>query len=122
MRGGELAEGATEERVKALIRNVQRGGGQNGVGHGQLITISLVKEAERLGEAHIPWFQMRVAFRYLNDLIAAYGWRGERIQRRPRQPLPRLEHLRVGHGAPGARVATEAGGRRPRTEGGRRPA
>ena len=64
----------TEARVKALIRNVNSGGGQNGVGVTQLTSIDLVKEAERIGGAHIPRFQMRVGFRYLNDLIARFGW------------------------------------------------
>lgn len=64
----------TRERVKALIRNVNTGGGQNGVGMTQLTSIDLVQEAERLGGAHLPRFQMRVGFRYLNDLIARLGW------------------------------------------------
>lgn len=64
----------TEARVKALIRNINSGGGQNGVGLTQLTSIGLVKEAERLGGAHLPRFQMRVGFRYLNSLIAQLGW------------------------------------------------
>ncbi len=64
----------TEARVKALIRNINSGGGQNGVGLTQLTSIGLVKEAERLGGAHLPRYQMRVGFRYLNSLIAQLGW------------------------------------------------
>lgn len=64
----------TQARVKALIRNVNAGGGQNGVGLTQLTSIGLVQEAERMGGAHLPRFQMRVGFRYLNDLIADLGW------------------------------------------------
>jgi hypothetical protein len=66
----------TESRVKALIRNFYEPpvGGANGVGLTQLTTISRVQEAERLGGAHVPRFQMRVGFRYLNSLIAQLGW------------------------------------------------
>lgn len=64
----------TKERVKALIRNVNTGGGQNGVGLTQLTSIGLVQEAEKMGGAHLPRFQMRVGFRYLNSLIAQLGW------------------------------------------------
>jgi len=64
----------TGQRVKALIRNVNKGGRQNGVSYCQLTSIGLVKEAERLGGAHLASVNMRVGFRYLNDLIAQLGW------------------------------------------------
>lgn len=64
----------TKNRVRRLIRNIESGGGQNGVGLTQLTTIGLVREAEAMGGAHLPRYQMRVGFKYLNDLIAALGW------------------------------------------------
>lgn len=66
----------TRERVAALIQNVYAGGGQNGVGTTQLTSIGLIEEAERMGGAHLARYQMRVGFRYLNDLIARLGWPG----------------------------------------------
>ena len=67
----------TEERVKKLISNFHQpppGVGQNGVGVTQITTMSLVEEAEKMGGAHLVRHQMRVGFRYLNDLVARFGW------------------------------------------------
>jgi hypothetical protein len=67
----------TRERVKLLISNFHQppaGVGQNGVGVTQLTTMALVEAAEGMGGAHLVRQQMRVGFRYLNDLIARFGW------------------------------------------------
>ena len=67
----------TRERVKALIANFHQpppGVGENGVGVTQLTTMALVEEAEGMGGAHLVRHQMRVGFRYLNNLIARFGW------------------------------------------------
>ncbi len=67
----------TKERVEALIANYHSpppGVGANGVGYTQLTTMSLVEEAQRLGGAHRPGPNMRVGFRFLNDLVAQFGW------------------------------------------------
>ncbi|MBA3425921.1 MAG: hypothetical protein H0U04_15575 [Rubrobacter sp.] len=64
----------TEKRVQRLIKNVESGGGQNGVGYTQLTAISLVHEARREGGAHLPGPNMRVGFRVLNEHIANLGW------------------------------------------------
>jgi hypothetical protein len=67
----------TRERVKLLIANFQQpppGVGANGVGVTQLTSMSLVEAAEGMGGAHLVRHQMRVGFRYLNDLIARFGW------------------------------------------------
>lgn len=56
----------TPERVVALIRD----GRANGVGYGQLTWPDYVKEAQRLGGAHLPDINMRVSFRIFNEHIA----------------------------------------------------
>jgi hypothetical protein len=62
--------------VKALIRNYYTPpvGGANGVGLTQLTSINLVERAQDLGGAHLPRYQMRVGFEYLNSLIGRLGW------------------------------------------------
>jgi hypothetical protein len=67
----------TQERVQKLIDNFHQppaGVGENGVGVTQITTMALVEEAEAIGGAHIVRNQMRVGFRYLNNLIALLGW------------------------------------------------
>lgn len=67
----------TLERVKLLISNFHQpppGVGANGVGVTQLTSMSLVEAAEGIGGAHLVRHQMRVGLRYLNDLIARFGW------------------------------------------------
>lgn len=64
----------TRERVQALIRNINNGGGQNGVGLTQLTSLGYVMEAERMGGAHIVRYQMRVGFKVLNDNINDMGF------------------------------------------------
>jgi Transglycosylase SLT domain len=67
----------TRERVKLLISNFHQppaGVGQNGVGVTQITTMALVEQAEKIGGAHLIRHQMRVGFRYLNDLITRFGW------------------------------------------------
>ena len=62
-------ENVTEARVKAL-----RASGQtNGVGWTQLTFAPFVEEADKLGGAHKPRFQMRVGFKVLADHIRANG-------------------------------------------------
>jgi hypothetical protein len=62
-------ENVTEARVKAL----RASGLANGVGWTQLTFPPLVEEADRLGGAHKPRFQMRVGFKLLADNIRANG-------------------------------------------------
>lgn len=64
----------TADRVKKLIANVKEGGGQNGVGLTQLTTIQYVLDAELMGGAHLPRFQMRRGFKLLNDLLDNYDY------------------------------------------------
>ena len=67
----------TQERVKKLIANFHQpppGVGANGVGVTQITTMALVEQGEAIGGAHLVRHQMRVGFRYLNDLIARFGW------------------------------------------------
>jgi hypothetical protein len=64
----------TEERVKALLRNIDEGGGANGVGLTQLTYPPYVREAEAMGGGHILRYQMRVGFKLLNDLLAQYDY------------------------------------------------
>lgn len=64
----------TADRVRDLIANVEAGGGQNGVGLTQLTTIQFVYDAEDMGGAHLPRFQMRRGFQLLNELLANYDY------------------------------------------------
>jgi len=67
----------TAERVQRLIENYYQppvGVGANGVGYTQLTTMALVERAQEEGGAHLPKLNMRVGFRYLNELIARFGW------------------------------------------------
>lgn len=64
----------TKDRVRKLIANVKNGGGQNGIGLTQLTSINYVYEAEKMGGAHLPRYQMRVGFRVLLDHIASLSW------------------------------------------------
>jgi hypothetical protein len=65
----------TKERVKALIRHVERGGVSNGVGLTQLTSIDFIKTAEAQGGAHTVEAQCRVGFRLLHGLIERNGER-----------------------------------------------
>lgn len=59
----------TEARVRSLLaQNLN-----NGVGWTQLTYRPFVEEAQRLGGAHKPRFQMRVGFKILAGLIRQYG-------------------------------------------------
>jgi hypothetical protein len=62
-------ENVTEARVKAL----RASGKSNGVGWTQLTFPPFVEEADKLGGAHKPRFQMRVGFKVLADHIRANG-------------------------------------------------
>ena len=67
----------TKERVKSLIDNFHQpppGIGANGIGVTQITSMDLVEAAEGMGGAHLVRHQMRVGFRYLNRLIALFGW------------------------------------------------
>lgn len=61
----------TRERVQALLRS----GLANGVGLTQLTYPPLVREADRIGGAHRPRFQLRVGFKVLKDNIRRLGYR-----------------------------------------------
>jgi hypothetical protein len=64
----------TAERVQALLRNIDAGGGQNGVGLTQLTTVGFVREAEQRGGAHLPEHQCSVGFEYLKSLVDDLGY------------------------------------------------
>jgi hypothetical protein len=64
----------TRERVQALLRNIDEGGGQNGVGLTQLTSVNLVREAEQRGGAHLPEHQCSVGFEYLKSLVDDLGY------------------------------------------------
>jgi|ERR671910_287175 hypothetical protein len=62
-------ENVTEARVKAL----RSSGLANGVGWTQITFPAFVVEADKLGGAHKPRFQMRVGFRVLKDHMDRLG-------------------------------------------------
>jgi hypothetical protein len=62
-------ENVTAARVAAL----RRSGLANGVGWAQLTFPAFVEEADRLGGAHKPRFQMRVGFKVLKDNMERQG-------------------------------------------------
>lgn len=64
-------DNVTEARVHALMAMFP--GTMNGVGWTQLTWYELVREAERMGGAHIPRFQMRVGFRQLRENFERFG-------------------------------------------------
>jgi hypothetical protein len=64
----------TKDRVKAL----RQSGKQNGVGWTQLTYGPYVDEAEKMGGAHIPRYQMRVGFKHLRK---AYDASGDSLQK-----------------------------------------
>lgn len=64
----------TPIRVARLIHHIQNGGASNGVGLTQLTYPPFIYEAEKLGGADLPKYQMRVGFKILNDLLAAYPY------------------------------------------------
>lgn len=86
----------TRERVEALLASGQA----NGVGWTQLTYRPFVFEAQRLGGAHKPRYQMRVGFRVLADNIrrlgleqglAAYNGSGPNAQAYARLALARAQ-------------------------------
>jgi hypothetical protein len=62
-------DNVTEKRVKALLNQPKN----NGVGWTQLTFRPFVVEAEKLGGAHRPRFQMRVGFKVLEGLMDQFG-------------------------------------------------
>ena len=64
----------TRARVEALIRNVNVGGGQNGIGLTQLTSLDYVLKAQSLGGAWKPRYQMRVGFALLLENIELLGF------------------------------------------------
>lgn len=64
----------TPERVRALLANIENGGGQNGVGLTQLTSVGYVRQAEALGGAHIPLNQCLVGFEVLKGHIDRFGY------------------------------------------------
>jgi len=62
-------ENVTAARVAAL----RRSGLANGVGWTQITFLAFVKQADELGGAHKPRFQMRVGFKVLKDNIDREG-------------------------------------------------
>jgi hypothetical protein len=65
----------TKERVAAL----RASGAMNGVGWTQITWWEFVRDADNMGGAHLPRFQMRVGFDVLAAHIAQYGvWDGFR--------------------------------------------
>jgi hypothetical protein len=64
----------TQDRVVALLLNIEEGGGQNGVGVPQLTMKDFVIEANREGGAHVVRYQLRVAIRFLDSLLSRYDY------------------------------------------------
>lgn len=64
-------QGVTRERVQTLLNS----GLANGVGLTQLTYIPFVREANRIGGAHRPRYQLRVGFKVLKDNIKRSGYR-----------------------------------------------
>jgi len=65
----------TRERVQLLLAS----GYSNGVGWTQLTYRPLVFEADAIGGAHLPKYQMRIGFRTLANHMLVYGvWGGFR--------------------------------------------
>ena len=58
-----------------LLEHVDDGGGSNGVGLTQLTYPPLILDAEEMGGAHLPRFQLRVGFRVLKDYLDRYSLR-----------------------------------------------
>jgi hypothetical protein len=61
--------------VGDLLRFVSYGGPSNGVGLTQLTYPPLIKEAEALGGAYLPRYQLRAGFRVLRDYLGRYPLR-----------------------------------------------
>ena len=64
----------TEARVRELIANVKNGGGQNGVGPTQLTTLQYVLDANKMGGAWVPRYNMRRGFALLNFLPGQFDY------------------------------------------------
>lgn len=64
----------TAERVRLLIANYHEYGSQNGIGLTQLTYMPYVMQAQNMGGAHLPRYQMRVGFKVLNDLLNNYDY------------------------------------------------
>lgn len=62
-----------QEVTKERVAQLQRSGLANGVGWTQLTYPPFVVEAQRMGGAHIPRFQMRVGFSILRDNFDRLG-------------------------------------------------
>ena len=58
--------------VSDLLRFVSYGGPSNGCGLTQLTYVPLIKEAEAMGGAHLPRYQLRAGFRLLRQYMAEY--------------------------------------------------
>ena len=65
----------TRERVQMLLEHVDDGGGSNGIGLTQLTYPPLILDAEEMGGAHLPRFQLRVGFRVLGGYLDRYSLR-----------------------------------------------
>lgn len=63
----------TEARYRSMRRALARGYGRQGVGPTQLTSVELQDEADALGGAWVPRYNIRVGFRYLSSLIDRYG-------------------------------------------------
>lgn len=62
-----------QEVTKERVAELQRSGLANGVGWTQLTYPPFVVQAQEMGGAHIPRFQMRVGFKILRDNFDRYG-------------------------------------------------
>jgi hypothetical protein len=63
----------TPERVGHMLREVAKGQVSNGVGFTQLTSEGFIRQAEKLGGAHVVKYQLRVAFKLLAYLIGKHG-------------------------------------------------
>ncbi len=64
----------TQRRVERLVGGGKFPKGMNGIGLTQLTWWTYVMDAEKMGGAHVPRYQMRVGFKFLNDLLNTYGY------------------------------------------------
>lgn len=63
----------THERVLQLLNHIKMGGTSNGVGLTQLTWPGYIRQAEALGGAHKPIYQLRVGFNVLAANIHQHG-------------------------------------------------
>lgn len=59
--------------TRRVVQDILRSSVSNGIGLTQLTYKGYIREAERLGGAHRPKYQLRVGFQAIGNLIERYG-------------------------------------------------